>query len=409
MVCFKLFIHKFEKTKMQINKYIISVLVTTLFGQLYADLSIHTDINYSQQTEVDELKIASTLKLFLYGKYEDYLLFIQTLDEKISWNEFSLLQTRFKNLIQSDFEVKESTYQFWIPKIVNFLLEYEGKFAENSSLDLLDLKWKEYLSQIKEHFFPVELKPLITACYFLLELDLFVTLSGGQKKLVEFSDSLKGISFHKLDVALFIYTIKIIHCTKPKCFKIYNAKTYLLLEKIREMLLLQKQASSEKVYEEYILFRAEKLGLDPNSPLNPVLTRIASILQLFSMEEGKILKESLLQLSPDDLDLVIEEFSFTKASADFIFPDSLRNFLESIQMEEIFGQQRSERLKNVVKIGVPLVAKILREQRLMVLKKEMDASTQLILDVKEKKLPQDLSKWSSIDFEIKKDGAIFLF
>ena len=56
------------------------------------------------------------------------------------------------------------------------------------------------------------------------------------------------------------------------------------------MLLLQKQASSEKVYEEYILFRAEKLGLDPNSPLNPVLTRIASILQLFSMEEGKILK-----------------------------------------------------------------------------------------------------------------------
>jgi hypothetical protein len=395
---------------MQINKYTISFLILILTGQLHSNELVQINPNNFLQFDSEESKISSTLNLFLYGKYEDYLLFFQTLDEKISWSDFSILQSRFRSLIQADYEVKEATYQFWIPKIVNFLLQYENKFYENSNVDLFDLKWKEYLTQVtKEHFFPIELKPLLAACYPLLELDLFVTLTGGQKKLIEFSDTLKGISFHKVDIALFIYTIKIIHCTRASCFKVYNAKTYLLLEKIREILLLEKQVSSEKVYEEYILFRSEKLGLDPNSPLNPVLTRIASILQLFSIDEGKILKEALLQLSPDDLDIVVEEFSFAKASVDFVFPDSLRSFLEYIQLEQSFGPERSERLKNVVKIGVPLVAKILREQRLMIMKKEIEASTRLIFDVKEKRLPQDLSKWSSVGFEIKKDGAIFLF
>ncbi len=351
-----------------------------------------------------------TFSLFTDGRYEDYLQFFNAQDEKPSWEDFLKLQNRVRNFIFFEGNSLREKLIFWIPKITQFLIDNDFELRQIDSLDSFECIWKEYLNEnFKTINFPLELKSVLQASFQLIKLDVFIYLASGPKAITEFISALKEFSYQKLDLAFFIYTLKIIHSQQLAAFKLYDSKTYAILEKTREMILKESEASQQELYQHYWNYRSENLGFDSKSPLHPIFTRIGSILQLNNELEGKILKESLLQLQPDDLALVIEEFSLSKVSLDFIFPMALVEFLNRIQRSSTMGKTAHDRLFNVVRLGVPLVAKILKQQRLMILKREIDASIPLILKSEEAKLPQDLNQWKDIGFELKKDGIVLIY
>jgi hypothetical protein len=136
--------------------------------------------------------------------------------------------------------------------------------------------------------------------------------------------------------------------------------------------------------------------------MDRVLTRIGAMLRLFSLEEGRILRESFLKIPADLRGKIVEQLD-SKMGEDFArTPTYMPAVLVNLANNPQLGASKEERLGQAVVLGLPFLSKILEMHKLAL--KEQKANPNIPLNFNKaagvaKSAPNDLLKEFKIDAE----------
>jgi hypothetical protein len=389
------------------------VVLAVTFSWLNASFLFSADeVSTPVVVKKDHKKFQKLFYLFLDGKYEDYLEFVsmQPKDRKLLWSDFLAIQAELNDWIVQHGIIQASSWKQLIPVAV-FLLEEIGNknlnsFGLEQSFESFNSECELIAPEYKE--LSKDLKLFVYHASSIQYLDSILRLDGGPEILSHLKKSLIQIKDPIfLDFVFTTYLLKL--AAEPlQCGRglDYDHHIYQACIKVKNFCRELLSKSEEEVYYNYLSVRAEWLGLDPASPLHCVLTRIGGMLLLYSPEEGKILKESLLKLVPEDLALVMEEFSITKKEKNFILPLSIPTVLFNLVTNSSLGEGAKERLEKTVQIGVPFLAKVLKQQRELVLKNQLETKVPLKLDSIAKIAQEDPKKLINFQFQVNSNGTI---
>lgn len=347
------------------------------------------------------------LQMVFYGMYEDFLEYNQKLKDKMIWEDFYSFQKKIKKMIKHDRSIDEKSYIEFVSLTIDFFSKNFVRLLDLQTTEDVEVVFNQLFSdgKIRKH---QEFKVVFKELYRLVQSDFFISLATYSKSLEEMFIDLNKLQLEELDLLFTLYAYLLLDHQYKNPNLIYTKTMQHSLEIFKDQ-FFQDEIDPKRIFDEYLVFRSKVLDLDLKSPFNQVVARIASILHLFKVEEGKILKETLLQLSPDDLAIVVEEFSFSKTPANFVFSNTFTQFLKQISLKTQENFDSTDQLQKVIKMGIPLIAKIIKQQRGMVLRKEMDPRQALQITIAPKKGGSDFSNWNSISFELKKDGTLTFF
>jgi hypothetical protein len=347
------------------------------------------------------------LHMVFYGMYEDFLEYNQKLKDKMIWEDFYSFQKKIKKMIKHDRSIDEKSYIEFVSLTIDFFSKNFVRLLDSQTTEDVEVAFNQLFldAKIRKH---QEFKVVFKELYRLVQSDFFISLATYSKSLEEMFIDLNKLQLEELDLLFTLYAYLLLDHQYKNPNLIYTKTMQHSLEIFKDQ-FFQDEIDPKRIFDEYLVFRSKVLDLDLKSPFNQVVARIASILQLFKVEEGKILKETLLQLSPDDLAIVVEEFSFSKIPANFVFSNTFTQFLKQISPQTQENFNSIDQLQKVIKMGIPLIAKIIKQQRGMVLRKEMDPRQALQITIAPKKGGSDFSSWGSISFELKKDGTLYFF
>ncbi len=320
------------------------------------------------------------LNLFLDGKYEDYLEFVylQPAEDRLEWKSFLSIQRNIQSVLDhlSDRERKEARKVLEIALILSDVVKTKvvEDLAKQKGIPLgdFDLTYRTILASAPE-IFPSYQKLSSYGQEMLYKLSFqrcfgyIAHLEGG----AELFSVLKKADLifrdpDSFELSLFVYQCDVggalghvdVHSSIA-----YNERSHEIIQAVRSSCLLLKTQDENVAFESYLSKRADWLGLDITSPLNRVLARIGAMLRLTKLEEGKMLKESFLKLSPEDLSLIVDAFNIPKGDTRNKVSMYIPAVLVNLFNNESLGDRKRERLAQSIHVGLPLIAKILHGHR----------------------------------------------
>lgn len=341
--------------------------------------------------------------LFYDGKYEDYLEFFGSLKIDFSWNHFQLVQNRLKNATKS-LGVHEKKCQVWIPHIATFFLLYSKKLHQQDQK--ATCLWQDYLHSIAMDKTQMnELSSLVEAVFQINNLDLLIQLTLSDKKSKGLFESLKILPEEALDIAFFLYFLKAVH--EQNLYD--NQEAYLAffecLEDTRRLILNTNLYNKENILKIFFQAKASQLGLDLKSPLSVTITYLSALIGVKNADEAKDLKQGLLELSPDDLAIILEIFE--EKDPVYLRFEELRHFLLYLfSHPHLAHHQHKLKLQNFVKYALPIVVKVIAQNKRMTAKKELDPAAFIQFDPLQFHLPTEVTLWPKIQPTISKEGII---
>jgi hypothetical protein len=158
--------------------------------------------------------------------------------------------------------------------------------------------------------------------------------------------------------------------TEPTCRAVIAAA-----DAVRVLAAPEKTAAD--AYDAYVSRRASWLGLNPNTPVERVLTRVGAMLRLFTLEEGALLREAIAELDESEREKVISALEIKKNDPMVRTPTYMPALLVNLYNNQRLGESKAERLKQAVMIGVPLLSKILDQHRKALIDQQADPSIPL--------------------------------
>ncbi|NBO23791.1 MAG: hypothetical protein EBU93_00910, partial [Chlamydiae bacterium] len=271
------------------------------------------------------------LDMIFHGKYEDFLEYNQQWSEKIVWEDFFSFQKKIKKIISADKSIDSSLYYNFIACLFSYFNQNKEAIVYQNPQVLFPIVFKEKRFQNEQRF-----KILFRLFLELIKADFFISLSLEKADLLPLFLELNELNLNELDLLFVLYTYWILQNQYENPNVIFKQKTQVELEKFKD-LFFEDTVDAKKIFREYLIFRSKLLDLDLKSPFNEVVTKISSCLGLFKKEESQALKEALIQLNPDDLALVVEEFSRKKVDATISFSEVLIDFIQEAKNEPYFG------------------------------------------------------------------------
>jgi hypothetical protein len=190
---------------------------------------------------------------------------------------------------------------------------------------------------------------------------------------------------------------------------VYTEPSHLAMQAVAKACgtLSDPQKTTMDAYNAYLTVRAEKLGLNPQDRTDRALTRMGAMLRLFTPEDGALLKKAMLQLDRADRTRIMEELD-TKVGEELErTPTYMPAVLVNLSNNPQLGATREERLTQAVVLGMPFLARVLKQHKQALVEKK--ASPMVPLNFNNaagvaKNAPQDLRK----DFRIDSEGAILV-
>ena len=317
-----------------------------------------------------------SLRVFLRGKYEDYLEFVslQPKASQLQWQSFVATQNHMRSTLAnykkiSD-EKREKLFEFAL--VLSSVVESSATSSKiQGSLggicfqsDLLS-KFDEFGKDVFPSYsqFSKEERSLISEWIGLINFEEISRLEAGPEMFAKLKASEILVNDPLVfEMSLFLYGCSVagsLAHVNQKSSLVYNEDMYQTIQAIKNACYLLKDHSEIDAYNHYLGTRAKWLGLDVGSPLHRVLTRVGTMLMLYNKDEGRILKESFLRLDPENLALVVEEFNTSRKDRHGRLPSSLPSVLINFSNGLLQGSSQKESLDQTVKV----LAKVLRCQK----------------------------------------------
>jgi hypothetical protein len=130
--------------------------------------------------------------------------------------------------------------------------------------------------------------------------------------------------------------------------------------------LTDSQKTELDAYNAYLKLRADWLGLCAEDKVDRVLTRVGTMLRLFTPEEGLILKHSILKLSSEERSKLIKQLDAQKDEDLMRTPTYMPAILVNLSNNPQLGASKEERIVQTVVLGLPFLAKVLEKHKLAI-------------------------------------------
>lgn len=116
-------------------------------------------------------------------------------------------------------------------------------------------------------------------------------------------------------------------------------------------------------YNTYLAIRAEWLGLNVQDRTDRALTRMGAMLRLFTPEDGAVLKQAVLKLSPPIRNQIIEQLDIRDGEELDRTPTYMPAVLVNLANNPELGASKNERLSQAVVLGLPFIAQVLETHK----------------------------------------------
>jgi hypothetical protein len=161
-------------------------------------------------------------------------------------------------------------------------------------------------------------------------------------------------------------------------------------------------------YNAYLAKRASWLDLDPQNPTDRVLTRIGAMLRLFTPAEGMILRKAILSLGEEREREVIAALDISKNDLSGRTPTYMPAVIVNLANNSELGSCKEERLSKAVTIGLPFIAKVLKEHQEMLLHHAISSNIPLNFNQAAKIAKESPHLLETGKFAIDEEGTVYL-
>ncbi len=181
-----------------------------------------------------------------------------------------------------------------------------------------------------------------------------------------------------LSFALFIHTCDVAgalgHINSESSL-VYTQETHNAMQAMVDAVRLLNDPSKtpKDAYYTYIATRASWLGLDVNDPSDRVLTRIGSMLRLFTPRDGLILKKAMDRFDERTRHKIRVGFDEHNLATPTYMPAVLVNLANHPSL----GHTKEERLSRTIYLGLPFLAKVLEEHQKLINEGKFDPNVPL--------------------------------
>ena len=185
-----------------------------------------------------------------------------------------------------------------------------------------------------------------------------------------------------LSFDLFVHTCDVAGAlghVNNKSSLVYTEPAHMAMKAMNDSvrILSDPKKTSTDAYNAYLTTRASWLGLDPTNGIDRVLARIGSMLRIFTIEEGAILKQAVALLSSEDRDKIIEGLDIQKGYCLSRTPTYMPAVLVNLLNNPQIGGTKEERLSQAVALGLPFICRVLELHKVQILNHEADPNIPL--------------------------------
>lgn len=127
--------------------------------------------------------------------------------------------------------------------------------------------------------------------------------------------------------------------------------------------LADSQKTEVDAYNTYLKIRADWLGLNDLDRIDRALTRVGAMLRLFTPEDGRLLKEAILELDSEQQIKIFTQLDIKEGEEFERTPTYMPAVLVNLSNNSQLGITREERLSKAVTLGLPFLAKVLEKHK----------------------------------------------
>ncbi|OGN55466.1 MAG: hypothetical protein A3D96_00715 [Chlamydiae bacterium RIFCSPHIGHO2_12_FULL_44_59] len=146
---------------------------------------------------------------------------------------------------------------------------------------------------------------------------------------------------------------------------VYTESSHLAMQGVLEscQVLGHPHKTEIDAYNAYLAIRAGWLGLNADDRTDRALTRMGAMLRLFTPEEGSILKQAVLKLSPEIQTQIIEQLDIRQGEELMRTPTYMPAVLVNLANNPDLGSSKEERISQAVILGLPFIARVLKTHK----------------------------------------------
>ncbi len=146
---------------------------------------------------------------------------------------------------------------------------------------------------------------------------------------------------------------------------VYTQPSHLAMQGVLESckVLAIPHKTEMDAYNVYLATRAGWLGLNSHDRTDRALTRMGAMLRLFTPEEGAILKQAILKLSPSVRSKIIKQLDIGDEEGLGRTPTYVPAVLVNLANNPQLGASKEERLSQAVILGLPFIARVLERHK----------------------------------------------
>lgn len=239
-------------------------------------------------------------------------------------------------------------------------------------------------------------------------------LEGGLSMFSKLKESQLGVQdLNALRFDLFVHTCDVAGALghlHSRSSMMYTEPTYRAIQATHEACLLFQDPEKTEwdAYQSYLAVRAQWLGLDPDDQIERVLTRIGTMMRLYSPAEGSLLKEAVASLNEGQKAKIVEQLDIQKGKKENRTPTYMPAVLVNLLNQSQLGDTREERLKQTVLLGLPFLSQVLQRQEERLIAKQADAQIPLNFNPIAGLVKKNPKALQNADFEIDADGKVLL-
>lgn len=370
------------------------------------------------------------LKLILNGSHEAYLVFTeaQPTEIKLSYDSFQELSLQGEKLLESNWEGMSKTQMTEAMEAALIL----GDIGKSEKARLF---FKPYGIQAPDHddFYgeamqilgkhpelcpsfaklPEPAKKLLVSVANLAHYGHLTHLEGGLEMFRNLTaKNLPSRDPVALSFDLFVHTCDLAGAlghVNHQSSLVYTQPTHRAMYAMGSAvkLLSDPIKNEQDAYNAYLGVRARWLGLNPEDPSDRVLTRIGAMLRLFTPEEGQVLQTAILGLPLELRNEIALQLDVQAETQLGRTPTYVPALLVNLSNHPQLGTTKNERLSQVITLGLPLIAKVLKKHKELLTRGEIDPN--IPLNFNEMARIAKNSPYSLIgEFQIDQEGNVLM-
>jgi hypothetical protein len=221
-------------------------------------------------------------------------------------------------------------------------------------------------------------KELLVKGANLTHYDSIAHLEGGAEMFTKLRESKMPIEDPlAIEFDRFLYHCIVAGAGHPSSL-VYDEQTFLMLQAVGEaMRILANPRNTEwDAYEICLVRRASQLGLNLEKSSERVLTRIGAMLNLFTPEDGILLKKAMERLDPALRDRISAELDGHLEDPPVHSPIALSNVFINI-FNKYSETSPEDRLYRVIDIGLPFITRVLEKHKKLLKTHDVDPNVSL--------------------------------